>query len=64
MNTLYMLGFASPALLSLTGVLATLMGYRHALTVRILTALPQKLFVKKFPSFYCSYKFYEYSGNP
>ena len=33
-------------------------------TMRILNALPRILLKKKFPSIYCSYKFYEYCGNP
>ena len=33
-------------------------------TVQILTTLPWILFEKNLPSIYCSYKFYEYRGNP
>ena len=33
-------------------------------TVRIPFDLPRLLFEKKLPSIYCSYKSYEYCGNP
>ena len=32
--------------------------------MRILFDLPRLLFEKKLPSIYCSYKSYEYCGNP